>query len=625
MGIQLKNNTSGTLATAINASDIGIVLTAGNGANFPALGIGDYFYATLESTGGTFEVVKVTARSGDSMTVLRAQEGSIANSFAAGSRLELRITAQTVIDTATQYAGDADQNLRNDLAAATGSSLVGFQQGGVSAVLRTTQAKLRETVSVKDFGAVGDGVTDDTAAIQAAIDAVGDNGTVEFSQATSKYLFTEVVVDRVGVTLCGNGVLDGSIKVRHFNYNITNSIEQFVTIDGLQFVSSGNTKNAIVLNSTARGRIINCRFVGFDSAIYVPQNTDNVYGQHVRRYVISNNTYSDVNYFVREVKTAGITFSFADNIISCNEGVALVRHVDLDTVDGVTIADNIFFFPGFQTANATKEHSVYIKFGVWIQIHDNKFFESGWSGVVLEECSRFSLHDNLYAWPGQRLESPAILITGTPIAGAYFTDSVIHNENIIEPTGQGITVGAKSGRLSINNCYMNKPNAATNSRYYGVAPLSGLEIGLSVNADTIQILTNDNSIRWGNVSLSFGLGTSNVNRDNVVDPVGDGSGVTLRTALRTLTLSGTETSVDVTKFDVVNLNQSAPTSITDVVNSSGNAKQIIFRSFNGNTTFVHDTNKLHLAGSANVTLGTKDTLTLWCESAAFATELARAV
>ena len=55
------------------------------------------------------------------------------------------------------------------LAAPGGSSLVGFLQAGTGATARTVQTKLRETISVKDFGAVGNGIADDTAAVQAAL------------------------------------------------------------------------------------------------------------------------------------------------------------------------------------------------------------------------------------------------------------------------------------------------------------------------------------------------------------------------------------------------------------------------------------------------------------------------
>jgi hypothetical protein len=63
-----------------------------------------------------------------------------------------------------------------DLADNNGSDWIGFQQAGTGAVAISAQDKMRQTVSAKDFGAVGNGLTNDTAALQAAVNYAFSNG-----------------------------------------------------------------------------------------------------------------------------------------------------------------------------------------------------------------------------------------------------------------------------------------------------------------------------------------------------------------------------------------------------------------------------------------------------------------
>jgi hypothetical protein len=97
MAVQLTNNAYSTLAAAISTTDTSITVAAGEGARFPALQTGNFFNVTLLTTENTLEIVQCTARNGDTMIVTRAQEGTVALPFPAGSKVELRITVANII------------------------------------------------------------------------------------------------------------------------------------------------------------------------------------------------------------------------------------------------------------------------------------------------------------------------------------------------------------------------------------------------------------------------------------------------------------------------------------------------------------------------------------------------
>ena len=88
----------------------------------------------------------------------------------------------------------------NEITGGADATSISYTPAGSGAVTTSVADKLKEFVSVKDFGAVGDGVTDDTAAIQAAIDA-----EVPLYMPDGEYLITAGLELPYGTNLQGSG------------------------------------------------------------------------------------------------------------------------------------------------------------------------------------------------------------------------------------------------------------------------------------------------------------------------------------------------------------------------------------------------------------------------------------
>lgn len=96
--------------------------------------------------------------------------------------------------------------------AATDASVVTYQPPFVGSVDTTVEDKLAQIVSVKDFGAVGDGIVDDTVAIQAAL----NSGAAEVCVPDGTYLHDTLTLP-TGVWLVGHG---GILKAKATRYQI---------------------------------------------------------------------------------------------------------------------------------------------------------------------------------------------------------------------------------------------------------------------------------------------------------------------------------------------------------------------------------------------------------------------
>ncbi|WPJ72062.1 tail spike protein [Salmonella phage CRW-SP2] len=172
-------------AVTITSLTDGILVHSGGTVDLGALAVSRGEFVTLGqdfNSGFTLSVKNEVVIDGTSLYIWT---GSFPKTVSSGSSVS---TSGGIGTNAWQRIGAS--GLKQDLLDANyGSKIISTKQSITGSSLRTQFDKNSDTLSIKDFGALGDGTTDDTAAIQAALDAVAVLG---------KKLYAPAGVYRVG-------------------------------------------------------------------------------------------------------------------------------------------------------------------------------------------------------------------------------------------------------------------------------------------------------------------------------------------------------------------------------------------------------------------------------------------
>jgi hypothetical protein len=321
------------------------------------------------------------------------------------------------------------------------ASQISYTPAGTGAVTTNVQAKLRQIVSVADFGAVGDGVTDDTAAFNAMF-ATGSNSFELLAE--KQYLIGDVVlpigsgwqlngnwatlIPKAGAVTC----LTGTYTSQTFNTSICNlNIAGNVT-DVIKFVTTGN------------GLLLNCEINGITAVtgtcttLVTLNSTSTDQGEtlKVKNVSILGADYDYVVYLFGGTSNYG-SCEFQNIFHNGGVGIATIY-----AVDGLLLAsfDTIYHTRGSGVLVGTGEiigSSKFTRMETEAVEHGTKLYNGSF-----ENCS-FDI-STVY---NQLLSAPFT----EEIANGVFKNCTLANNFVFQTSGTTMTLAAGSTRNTVTD------------------------------------------------------------------------------------------------------------------------------------------------------------------------------
>lgn len=345
--------------------------------------------------------------------------------------------------------------------------------------------------NVEDFGAIGDGVTDDGPAIQAAINYANSvKGQIVFEGKTyciktAIQLKSDTALSGVPGTVlyidptCTLGPLIGGIGRAIY----INTASENVFIEGIVFKSTdiGLTKVvSIAFNMVTNLYINNCQFVNFGDATYTTQGLVIFDSSDV---TITNCTFDNNTSDGCAISNAVINFEFANNICSNNGdwGFAIVEGCKYGNVINNTFTNNVSTATGTDRCSYisfsnnqifSNEHGIRISEfastvdkNQFIAITNNNIVNSGVAGISVE---------NMNSTYGQ-FSITNTNISGSGNQGIRITDSslgTIVGNTIYSCSAEGVLFNAATATVTTGLCTI-IGNSISNTTY-GIRQITNL-------------------------------------------------------------------------------------------------------------------------------------------------------